>query len=99
VYISVRNALYSSIQVATNTSGFDLLEGTAALTHGGSVIVSNFGGSNTWVVSGVIATSGNLATTTSGYSPNLGGTLDRIRLTTVNGTDVFDAGSVNILYE
>ena len=27
------------------------------------------------------------------------GVLDRIRLTTVNGTDTFDAGSINILYE
>ena len=98
-YISVRNTLYSSIQVFTNTSGFDLLEGTAAYTHGGSVVISNFGQSNIWVVSGVIATSGSLAFTTSGFSPNLGGTLDRIRLTTVNGTDAFDAGSVNILYE
>jgi hypothetical protein len=30
---------------------------------------------------------------------SLGGTLTQIRLTTVNGTDTFDAGSVNILYE
>jgi len=29
----------------------------------------------------------------------LSATLDRIRLTTVNGTDTFDAGSVNIMYE
>lgn len=29
----------------------------------------------------------------------LAGTLDSIRLTTVNGTDTFDAGAVNILYE
>jgi hypothetical protein len=29
----------------------------------------------------------------------LGGTLDRVRITTVNGTDQFDAGSFNILYE
>ncbi len=29
----------------------------------------------------------------------LSGTLDRIRITTVNGTDAFDAGSINILYE
>jgi len=28
-----------------------------------------------------------------------GGTLDTIRLTTTNGTDTFDAGSVNIMYE
>jgi len=30
---------------------------------------------------------------------NLGSVLDRVRLTTVNGTDTFDAGSINILYE
>jgi hypothetical protein len=35
----------------------------------------------------------------SGGSIALGGALDRVRLTTVNGTDTFDAGSVNILYE
>ena len=35
----------------------------------------------------------------SGGSIALGGTLDRVRVTTVNGTDTFDAGSINILYE
>ena len=29
----------------------------------------------------------------------LAGTLDRVRITTVNGTDAFDAGSINILWE
>ena len=29
----------------------------------------------------------------------LSGALDRVRVTTVNGTDTFDAGSINILYE
>jgi hypothetical protein len=32
-------------------------------------------------------------------SLSLSGTLDRVRITTVNGTDTFDAGSINILYE
>jgi hypothetical protein len=54
---------------------------------------------NTWVVSGV----GNRGA--GGYScfgagrVALSATLDRIRITTVNGTDTFDAGSINILYE
>ena len=30
---------------------------------------------------------------------NLGSTLDRVRITTINGTDTFDTGSINILYE
>ena len=29
----------------------------------------------------------------------LSGTLDRVRITTVNGTDTFDAGTINIMYE
>ena len=34
-----------------------------------------------------------------GFSAALSGTLDRLRITTQNGTDVFDAGFINILYE
>jgi hypothetical protein len=32
-------------------------------------------------------------------SKTISGTLDRLRITTVNGTDTFDNGSVNILIE
>jgi hypothetical protein len=35
----------------------------------------------------------------SSGTKSLSATLDRIRITTVNGTDTFDAGSINILYE
>jgi hypothetical protein len=34
-----------------------------------------------------------------GNSPALSGALDRVVITTVNGTDTFDAGTINILYE
>lgn len=34
-----------------------------------------------------------------GSSVDLTATLDRIRITTVNGTDAFDAGQINIMYE
>lgn len=30
---------------------------------------------------------------------NLGSVLDRVRVTTLNGTDTFDAGTINIMYE
>jgi hypothetical protein len=40
----------------------------------------------------------NSSATGAGYV-TFSGTLDRIRLTTVNGTDTFTAGSINILYE
>jgi hypothetical protein len=53
---------------------------------------------NTWTAQGVFASSGNYTWFAAG-SIALSGTLDRVRVTTVNGTDTFDAGSVNILYE
>lgn len=34
-----------------------------------------------------------------GGGKTLSGTLDRVRITTVNGTDTFDAGTINIMYE
>ena len=53
---------------------------------------------NIWVMSftGKLISTNNV--TASGLL-TLSGTLDRIRFTTTNGTDTFDAGSVNILYE
>jgi len=57
--------------------------------------------SNKWVSSH----SGGMFNGTSNYSihgggsKTLSGVLDRIRLTHVNGTDTFDSGSANIMYE
>ena len=54
---------------------------------------------NTWVATGYFADSGTTATSCGGVTPALGGALDRVRITNANGTDTFDAGSINILYE
>jgi hypothetical protein len=58
--------------------------------------------SNTWLCLGNISftdgTFGAEVVSVAGKK-TLSGTLDRIRLTTVNGTDVFDAGEFNILVE
>lgn len=54
--------------------------------------------SNTWVVGGVGSGDAGNPQVIAG-SKALSGTLDRLRLTTANGTDTFDAGSTNILYE
>lgn len=85
------------------TSGF-ALEATTATTGATTTIYGQLVlcllGSNTWTGSGQFAHTGtSTSATTAGVSPALSGTLDRIRITTVNGTDTFDAGSINILYE
>jgi hypothetical protein len=56
-------------------------------------------GSNVWVASGSFADSVLVYGGAAGGAVTLSGTLDRVRVTTVNGTDTFDAGSINILYE
>ena len=86
-----------------STSGFQLDANvgaiTAATVRNGQLIFSLFG-SNTWVGAGQFGHTGTTTSgTTAGISPALGGALDRVRITTVNGTDTFDAGSINILYE
>ena len=43
--------------------------------------------------------SGNIAALLGGGIKTLSTALDRVRITTVNGTDTFDAGSINIMYE
>jgi hypothetical protein len=54
-------------------------------------------GSNVWVFNSTASHTDRLQV--GGGSITLGGTLDRIRITTAGGTDTFDAGSINILYE
>jgi hypothetical protein len=56
-------------------------------------------GSNTWIASGTLGQTNNASGAFFSGSIALGGTLDRLRITTVNGTDTFDAGTINIQYE
>lgn len=83
------------------TSGFDIYDGSSAahIRHGSIMFTLLNQSTNTWVIQGVIGFSDTARTAYLGGSKSLSGTLDRVRLTTVNGTDTFDAGSVNILYE
>jgi hypothetical protein len=55
--------------------------------------------SNTWVASGVMTASfAGYSVFVSG-SKTLSDTLTQLRITTVNGTDTFDAGSINVMWE
>ena len=54
------------------------------------MLLSNVGVAGTAGVARCVATNGSKTTS---------GALDRVRITTVNGTDTFDAGSINIMYE
>jgi len=81
----------------SSTAGMILGSDNASWTTSG---IATFAlvGSNIWIgsFSGKGTTTSGLV---SGMDVSLGGTLDRVRLTTSNGTDTLDAGSINILYE
>jgi hypothetical protein len=81
------------------TSGFGIKSGSASESLGGLLTIVLISG-NVWAAQGSFSTaaSSNIYIS-SGNGPTLSGTLDRVRITTVNGTDTFDAGSINILYE
>ena len=89
-----------SNQVANFSTGFglNLLNGAAAAVYHGS-IVCTLQTNNTWACSFVLGQSNATSASNGAGSIALSGTLDRVRITTVNGTDTFDAGSINILYE
>ena len=84
------------------SSGF-CITGTNAASYqlsGIMTIVLLNSSSSLWVASVTVGDAGgsNLNATGGGHK-TLSGALDRVRITTVNGTDTFDAGSINILYE
>jgi hypothetical protein len=92
----------SGLAGATDTGGFPIgLNQTAGgvTTYGGSCVITNITG-NTW---SYMAICGGSSTTNGGQigggSVPLGAVLTAVRVTTLNGTDTFDAGSVNIMYE
>jgi hypothetical protein len=85
--------------VVASSAGFLIFNDTAGDAKSGSAIISLMG-NNMYAIQYVNSvTSGRTVVFYGAGSKSLSGTLDRIRITTVNGTDTFDAGSVNILYE
>jgi len=87
----------------TSSTGIGLTgDATGGAIYNGTITICNIS-SNSWVSSSVVV-SNTLSSTAGGSSIGatskaISGTLDRVRITTVNGTDTFDAGSINILYE
>ena len=93
----IRNA--ASPVTATSTAGMGLQANPLAtdVLHGQAVITSM--GSNTWSMTFNGSLSSTVITINSASSKTLSDTLTQVRITTTNGTDTFDAGTINILYE
>lgn len=85
----------------TLTTGWGLFNTHAAtnVMHGVMTFLLQVASTGTWVMTGAIGMAETADTCWLAGSKSLGGTLTTVRLTTVNGSDTFDAGNVNISYE
>jgi len=81
----------------SSTAGFIIRAGAAAVVASG-ILQINLIDTTSWICTHTIKVSTTNASAGAG-SKSLSGILDRVRVTTTNGTDAFDAGSINILYE
>lgn len=85
-----------------NSSGFLVNNiGTATQVMSGNVIICLLdAAAYVWSASGTLVGTGTYnQVAIVGGAKTLSATLDRVRITSTSGTDTFDAGSINILYE
>lgn len=88
----------ASIAGQANTSGIAFWGvGAASSAHYGNIVLTTVG-SNSWISSWTIGQGTSTLASFGGGGITLSGALDRVRITT-GGGDIFDAGSINILWE
>jgi hypothetical protein len=102
-YVSCASFTGAGTGSSSATTGYVILPSAAGIatnSYTGTNVLTLIS-SNTWVQSNTAAlTQGaSLYTIIGGGAKTLSGALDRVRITTIGGTDTFDAGSINILYE
>ena len=89
----------SGLQTIIST-GFSLATGTdaATSTRFGAVTLTNLA-DLTWVATGGISDTVGLRVLSIQCAKTIAATLARLRITTINGTDTFDGGVINIMWE
>lgn len=97
--IQTGNGIATTGSTSASAAGITLAQTWVATNNlFGNLVFTNIS-DYSWVMSGNLGSD----QTSQGFNVagviTLSGTLDRVRLTTINGTDTFDAGSINILYE
>jgi hypothetical protein len=90
--------LANTVNTAMSAGFLITATNSSTYTWNGSVILTNFG-SNTWILQGSVGLSSVAAGGVQNGKKTLSDVLTQLQITTVNGTDTFDAGTVNILYE
>lgn len=97
-YISGHGYGGSASGGSNTTTGFGLGGTSVSDVFSAQMIIANINGFsyNSAHSGGFSSTAYNM---NGGGNVTLSATLDRIRITTVNGTDTFDAGTINVMWE
>jgi hypothetical protein len=98
--VTVRSGASNTYTSAYSSGVLTQTAMTAASTYIGQIVFTNISG-NSWLASGMTANATSPTNDSCSIcgAKTLSDTLTQVRITTVNGTDTFDAGSINILYE
>src|SRR3990167_8930363 len=98
---STANITGSSAGQAASTTGFIVSAGgTAAnVVHGALVLTLEDATNFTWVAMGITHMSNSGRVVMCSGTKSTSAALTQVRVTMINGTDEFDAGAINILYE
>ena len=93
-------ALVNGLDLTETGGFFGCWRGDAANVISGAVVLTTMG-SNVWTQTGSTTAGTGASQSSAAFSgaKTIGGVLDRVRITTVNGTDTYDAGTINIMYE
>jgi len=101
-YIGSSSRVVSAVVSANYTTGFGINNGTqsAAYICSGVITISLLNlSTNLWAAAGTFGDSSSANTTLTGGSKALSDVLTQVRVTTVGGTNTFDAGTINIMWE
>lgn len=100
-YLGSGSVVATSGATTAFTTGFGMHNNNGATTVSHVTMTLNLqnAATNTWSESHTGAYTNLAVTMFGGGSVSLGGVLDRLQITTVNGTDTFTAGTINFQYE
>jgi hypothetical protein len=99
-YLGASSLIAGSVTTTGFTNGFGMAHNDAASVAHGSIVISLVDASTyTWSAAGTVAKSDAAQVMVTAGSKSLSAALDQVRITTSGGSDTFDAGKINILYE
>ena len=101
-YLGSGSYFVSGVGTVAHTTGLLAVSGLGvgtAVYHGRVVFELVDASTNTWVGTSTLFRSDSVSGFLAACSKSLTGTLTTLRFTSVNGTDLFDLGTMNVLYE